>query len=122
MGDEGLICLPLMLCAPPFVPILPASGTVPGGLQIREHRRQSTQKGLAQFQITYQIAAVKYCGLASAAIASKNHSLREQFFQVLAVIDDAWRGPVAEDVRVAMGKYHDVSRSRNAIPFSQRSR
>ena len=31
MGDEGLICLPLMLCAPPFVPILPASGTVPGG-------------------------------------------------------------------------------------------
>jgi len=35
MGDEGLICLPLMLCAPPFVPILPASGTVPGALQIR---------------------------------------------------------------------------------------
>ena len=44
-------------------------------------------------------------------MALKNDSLREQFFQVLAIIEDAWQGPVGKDVGVAMGKYHDVSRN-----------
>src|SRR5262245_30376963 len=41
-------------------------------------------------------------------MASKNDSLREQFSQVLAIIEDARQGPVGKDVSVAMGKYDDV--------------
>src|SRR5262249_1318955 len=38
--------------------------------------------------------------------------LGEHFFQLLAVIDDGSWAPVGEDVRVAMGKYNDVPRTK----------